>query len=204
MDGERWSRSRSVDHSVRRCYPFDLKAMLRHAPDDSSRRTALGAEVPLRNATLRFMRWLWAVDHGLQSRSKRMRATLGVTGPQRLVVRKLGRSPGLSASELAAVLHLQPSTLTGVLQRWERLGLVTRTMASDDRRRISLRLTATGRDIDRERVGTIENAVRATLHRVSPEAVAATIDVLSQLVAELERDGRQGRATGGKRRRCGR
>src|ERR687888_5890 len=65
---------------------------------------------------LDFMQRLWAVAHELQSISKRMDAHLGVTGPQRLVVRILGRRPGLSAGELAAILHLHPSTLTGVLR----------------------------------------------------------------------------------------
>jgi DNA-binding MarR family transcriptional regulator len=139
-------------------------------------------------ATLQFMQRLWAVDHGLQSRSKRMLATLGVTGPQRLVLRMLGRTPGLSAGELAAVLHLHPSTLTGILQRLEHLGLVSRTTAAADRRRVVLRLTTAGRSIDRARAGTVESAVRATLQRASPAAVATTIGVLSQLVLELDRE----------------
>jgi hypothetical protein len=33
--------------------------------------------------TLEFMRLLWAIDHGLQRRSKQLASTLGVTGPQR-------------------------------------------------------------------------------------------------------------------------
>ena len=141
----------------------------------------------LRNETLRFMRWLWAVDHGLQSLSKRMRTTLGVTGPQRLVVRMLGQSPGLSAGELATLLHLHRSTLTGVLRRLERLRIVSRTTSPDDRRRVLLRLTAAGRALDRERTGTVESAVRGALQRVSPTAVATTVGVLSKVAVELRR-----------------
>ena len=69
---------------------------------------------------LEFMRLLWAIDHGLQTRSKRMAAALGVTGPQRLVIRIVGRFPGVSAGQLARILHLDPSTLTGILRRLER------------------------------------------------------------------------------------
>src|SRR2546423_15613008 len=46
---------------------------------------------------LEFMKQLWAVDHGLQSASKRMEASFGITGPQRLVVRIVGRFPGIAA-----------------------------------------------------------------------------------------------------------
>jgi len=49
---------------------------------------------------LEFMKQLWAVDHGLQSVSKRMEARFGITGPQRLVVRIVGRFPGISAGAL--------------------------------------------------------------------------------------------------------
>src|SRR3954469_22948255 len=66
---------------------------------------------------LEFMRVLWALDHALQSASKSMAARLGVTGPQRLVVRMVGRYPDISAGALARLLHVLPSTLTGVLQR---------------------------------------------------------------------------------------
>ena len=44
---------------------------------------------------LDFMRLLWSVEHGLQSTSKRMEATLGITGPQRLVLRIVTARPGL-------------------------------------------------------------------------------------------------------------
>src|SRR5688572_10921067 len=69
---------------------------------------------------LDFMRLLWAVDHALQQRSKQMLQTHGITGPQRLVLRVVGRYPGIAAGELANVLHVHPSTLTGVLKRLEK------------------------------------------------------------------------------------
>src|ERR1700733_7143915 len=66
---------------------------------------------------LDFMRLLWGIEHRLQSASKRMEASLGITGPQRLVLRVVSRFPGLSAGELARVVRLHPSTVTGILQR---------------------------------------------------------------------------------------
>src|SRR5580704_311880 len=68
---------------------------------------------------LDFLKLLWALDHGLQTASRDMERRLGVTGPQRMVIRIVGRFPGISAGELASVLHVHPSTLTGVLRRLE-------------------------------------------------------------------------------------
>jgi len=140
--------------------------------------------LPLGEA-LEFMRLLWAVDHGLQQRSKRMATAFGVTGPQRLVIRVLGRFPGLSAGQLAHVLHLHPSTLTGVLERLERKGLVTRRRDPEDRRRAVLGLSVAGRRIDVDTTGTIESVVRAALaHRPRREIRAARV-LLSALAAHL-------------------
>ena len=50
---------------------------------------------------LEFMQALWAVDHELQSSSKRQEAQTGVTGPQRLVIRMVGRFPGIAAGKVS-------------------------------------------------------------------------------------------------------
>src|SRR5580658_2848349 len=74
-----------------------------------------------------FMRLLWAVDHGLEASSKQMDALFGVTGPQRLVIRIVGRHPGIAAGRIAEILHVHPSTLTGVLRRLVERGILTRS-----------------------------------------------------------------------------
>src|ERR687884_1409361 len=90
---------------------------------------------------LEFMKQLWALDHGLQTVSKRMESRFGITGPQRLVVRIVGRFPGISAGALADVLHVHPSTLTGVLRRLEERGVLQRRGDPNDGRRALFGLT---------------------------------------------------------------
>ena len=94
---------------------------------------------PLR--ALEFMRSLWALDHALHRTSKRMARRLGVTGPQRLVIRLVGQHPAITAGELARVMHTHPSTLTGILGRLQRAGLILRRIDSDDRRQARLALS---------------------------------------------------------------
>jgi len=134
---------------------------------------------------LEFMRLLWAVDHGLQSTSKRMAANLGITGPQRLVIRIVGRFPGISAGELAEVLHVHPSTLTGVLKRLEQRRLLERAADPRDARRALLGLTRRGRAVDTTRTGTVEASVRAALGRQPSARLAAARAVLLALADEL-------------------
>jgi DNA-binding MarR family transcriptional regulator len=140
------------------------------------------------NESLRFMKTLWSLVHGLDVRSKWMERNLGVTGPQRLVLRIVGKQPGVAASEIADALDLHPSTLTGILARLEKRGYLTRDVDPSDRRRARFRLTPRGLRIDRERTGTVEAAVRRTLARSKGPEVAHTEAFLAALIAELERD----------------
>jgi DNA-binding MarR family transcriptional regulator len=134
------------------------------------------------------MQRLWDLAHALDVRSKRMARDLGVTGPQRLVVRVVGQSPGIAASQIASTLGMHPSTLTGVLGRLQRQGLIDRAVDPDDRRRAQFTLTAKGARIDRERKGTVEAAVRRGLARAGDPMILATTSMIALLVAELGRD----------------
>ncbi len=136
---------------------------------------------------LEFMGDLWTLDHALQSASKRMESRHGVTGPQRLVVRIVGQYPGISAGEVSRILHLHPSTLTGVMRRLTARGVVERRTDPRDARRALLRLTALGEAVDGLRGGTIETSVRRALSRLDPRAVRATRALAAVLVEELDR-----------------
>jgi DNA-binding MarR family transcriptional regulator len=137
---------------------------------------------------LGFMQEMWGLVHALDVRSKRMAQTIGVTGPQRLVVRIIGQRADQTASEIAATLGMHPSTLTGILSRLEARDAIVRAIDADDRRRARFRLTAVGRRIDKERRGTVEAAVRRVLSRAAPASVAHTERLLRMLAVELEKD----------------
>jgi len=138
-----------------------------------------------------FMRLIWALDHGLQSLSKRMQATIGLTGPQRVTLRVLGRCPGLSAGELARILLVHPSTLTGVLQRLEARKLVKRTLDAADGRRAHLALTAKGRRLDVPAMGTVESVVGDVIRRFRRDQVHLASRVLAALSQELRNNANQ-------------
>jgi MarR family transcriptional regulator, organic hydroperoxide resistance regulator len=134
---------------------------------------------------LQFMQLLWAIVHALQTRSKAMSSSLGVTGPQRLVLRVVGLFPGVSPGRLASVLHLHPSTLTGVLQRLVAQGLLRRTVNSSDGRKSVLALTTKGARVNASRQGTVEAAVAAALARVGAADRRAAQKLLLRLATCL-------------------
>jgi MarR family transcriptional regulator, organic hydroperoxide resistance regulator len=142
--------------------------------------------VPALGDVLEFMSVLWQLDHALQRASKRMEVSLGVTGPQRLVMRIVGRIPGLPAGQLAKLLHLHPSTLTGILKRLEGQGLLRRRTDAQDGRRALFVLTEKGRSFDVATEGTVEACISRTLDHTPAPKLAAARALLEHIAAQLE------------------
>ena len=149
-------------------------------------RMSVDAGDPALGEVLDFMQGIWALDHAVQRTSKRMERELGITGLQRLVIRVVGRFPSIPAGRLADLLHVHPSTLTGVLARLERLGAIVRRPDPHDKRRSLLGLTGKGRVLDVETEGTIEAAVQRVLERTDPGTIDAARSVLRDITRALD------------------
>lgn|GEM_PF-204897 len=134
---------------------------------------------------LQFLRLIWAIDHGLNRASKRMERDLGITGPQRLVLRFVGLLPGITPGRLASILCLHPSTLTVILRSLERRNLVKRRRSPSDGRSSLLKLTSVGRILQRPFSGTVESLVKEILSKFDAETIAKTRCVLSDLARIL-------------------
>ncbi len=145
------------------------------------------AAYPL-DPVLDFLRLLWDVEHRLQSASKHMRTDLGITGPQRLVLRIVSQSPGMSAGELARIVHLHPSTITGIVQRLIDRGLLVRDADPSDSRRVQLRIRGQARQLTRRVDGTVEAAVQRTLTGLPAAHVAHARLVLAAISGALEKN----------------
>ena len=139
------------------------------------------------DSTLDFMRVLWALEHALRTTSKRMKTRLGVTGQQRLVLRIVERFPLISAGDLARVTWLHPSSLTGLLRRLERRGLLERVTDTRDRRRVQLRIRPSARRLTASDVRTVEAAVAkmlTSLPRAHVIRVRHALTTLAQMLDE--------------------
>lgn len=79
--------------------------------------------------------------------TKELARRADLTGPQLTVVKMLEQIGELSLSELSERIRAQNSTVTGIIDRMEREGLVTRERSKEDRRVVYIRLTAKGRKL---------------------------------------------------------
>jgi DNA-binding MarR family transcriptional regulator len=144
---------------------------------------------PLRlRGSLDFLQCLWRTSHALERRSRRMEKAIGLTAPQRLVLRFLGRFPGVTAGQLAKALHVDPGTLSANVRRLEARGLVERRRDPGDTRRVTLGLTRQGRALDVPADASVEAAADALLAQVAAKDLAATVRVLDRFAEILLAD----------------
>jgi DNA-binding MarR family transcriptional regulator len=115
-----------------------------------------------------------------------MESELGITGPQRLVLRVVGQFPGLSAGQVAHIVRLHPSTLTGILRRLVANGLLERARDPRDSRRSRLLLKPRAVAYTRTAAGTVERSVRLALDRAGTSNVRAARTVLGEVARRLD------------------
>jgi len=180
-----WLRRRSdVDVLLDRvCQLRETAGQL--APGGPPQGPDVDVEAELLGPALSFMKELWAIEQGLNQRSKAMLSRYGVTGPQRLVVRVVGRLSPISPAQLARVLHLHPSSVTRLIRRLEKRSFIRRTPHASHRGRLLLSLGPRGGRVERLDAGTVESAVRAALNAAGPKDIAATRRVLELVTSRL-------------------
>ncbi len=112
---------------------------------------------------------------------------LGITYPQYLVMMVLWERDGQPVNDLAKRLHLETNTVTPLLQRMEKQGLVRRSRGVRDARQVIVSLTETGREME-SRATEIPAALssRIVCDRLTPETVPDLFATLDELIGTLE------------------
>jgi DNA-binding MarR family transcriptional regulator len=79
--------------------------------------------------------------------TKGLASQFGLTGPQLTVIKLLETFDNLSLSSLSERIRAQNSTVTGIIDRMEREGLVRRERSTSDRRVVHIRLSEKGQKL---------------------------------------------------------
>jgi DNA-binding MarR family transcriptional regulator len=114
-------------------------------------------------------------------------AELGLHLGQDLLLGELWERDGRSQSELIARLHVEPPTMTKMLQRMERAGLLRRQRGRDGGRVWRVYLTDRGRALERPVREIRAEVERRLLAGLSAEERAALPPLLERLTANLQR-----------------
>jgi len=130
---------------------------------------------------------LRSIVRELRLASREAEQRVGVHGAQLHALRQLADNPAMSLTELADRTHTDISSVSVVVSRLVEQGLVARKSADDDRRRLSLGLTARGRALLRRAPETGTSRLLRAAANLSDREVHALATGLSKLVAGMDR-----------------
>ena len=134
------------------------------------------------------MQSLRRIVKALHDYSTQVERQFGLTGPQLWALWELNRAGTLSLKALSQRMHLEPSTVTGVVDRLQKRGLLVRVPDPEDRRRVILSLTAEGIHLLKGAPHPAQGQLLYALHAMDLEAVAQLNQTLKRLASDMEAD----------------
>ncbi len=100
---------------------------------------------------------------------------------------KLGSPGGMKISDLGKCAGLEPSTMTGLLDRMERDGLVRREDDPADRRAQRIRLTDAGANSRKNLVSAVDSALHRAFAGIDEKALDEMKLILRKVLANTDR-----------------
>ena len=111
----------------------------------------------------------------------------GLTYPQYLVLLVLWEKDAMPVNDIARRLYLETNTVTPLLQRMEKEGIITRTRGRADARQMIVSLTPKGKDLQKQLShvpATVGGAVLC--ESVTPETVPGLFQMLDGIIGQLK------------------
>ena len=87
------------------------------------------------------------IIQSIELHSRALVRQFGLTGPQLVILQELSRLGEISVGDLSKAVSLSQATVTGILERLAKRGLITRRRSQSDRRRVLVHATPQGKEI---------------------------------------------------------
>jgi DNA-binding MarR family transcriptional regulator len=149
------------------------RSVTRHRPQDIDRREAR-----------RVMDCLRRVARALQTASRSRSKGAKITGAQLWVLHQIGRTPGISLSQLALQTLTNTSTVSEVTSRLVSTGYLRRNSHATDGRRSHLSLTSRGAAVLRATPPPAQEKLANALLSLSRRDLAQLADLFDEWIAE--------------------
>ncbi len=117
--------------------------------------------------------------------SKALNKEFQVSGPQLNCLKALFKSGPLPPSQIAREILVESSTVTGIIDRLEQKGFVKRVRSAQDRRKIFIEMTNSGRALAAHAPPSIQVTLHEGLRRLERDKLEAILDGLSILTGLL-------------------
>ena len=129
---------------------------------------------------------LLGAERRLRSRDSHRKEEGGLTNAQVRALFVLGAHEESTAGEIAERARLSPGAVSGMLDELEEAGIVSRVRCADDRRRVLVNLTDTGRKVLGERKRRWTKRWEDAMEGVDDRDIEAAAEVMRRIAASLE------------------
>lgn len=125
------------------------------------------------------------IIRAIDLRSRSLIQQCGLTSPQLMVLHEIGGRE-VSVGDLALAVSLSQATITGILDRLEKRGIVARRRDDGDKRRVLVRLTPVGARVLAVAPPMLQHSFIEQFARLGVADQAQLIAALEQVVAMME------------------
>lgn len=118
--------------------------------------------------------------------SRKLASQHGLTGPQLVCLREIRNQGAMNPGSLARAVSLTPPTVSGILDRLEARGLLTRQRRNRDKRQVLVKLTDEGEQVVAQTPPPLQELFTQRLAALPPERRRTIADALHHVVELME------------------
>lgn len=128
------------------------------------------------------------ISRAIDLRSRVLLRQYGLTAPQLAALRVVGRFQPMTVGGVARAIHLSHATVTGICDRLERRGLLTRSRDQKDRRSVMVALTSEGERMLELAPPLLQDRFRQELGRLPEWEQTQILANLQRIAAMMDAD----------------
>ena len=126
------------------------------------------------------------ITRAIDLHSRLLLQKYGLTAPQLAALHTIQRKQPIAVGALAKEIHLSQGTVTGILDRLEKRGLVVRTRGNQDRRSVLVELTEAGDKLVLEAPSLLQERFHRELSRLQEWEQTMILATLQRIASMMD------------------
>jgi len=135
---------------------------------------------------LHILRYLRRIIRSVDLYSGKLKTNYHITAPQLICLLAIVENGPVTATRLAARIHLSASTVVGILDRLEKKGFISRDRDDRDKRQVNIVATGEGHELARRAPSPLQDSLARALNKLSGLEQMAIAMSLRKIVDLME------------------
>jgi DNA-binding MarR family transcriptional regulator len=126
------------------------------------------------------------IIQALDLNSRQLVKQVGLTGPQLVILQYIFTAEEASVGQVAKNVSLSQGTVTGILERMEKRGIVSRKRGHFDKRQVMVTITETGKTLLRKALPVMQETFLGKINTLEDWEKTMILSALQRIEAMLE------------------